>query len=332
MKKAVACAALAAALSVGAFTHAGVAAADDYPHGKTIRIIVPFAAGGPTDILARLVAEGLTTRLGTPVIADNRPGASGNLGTELAAKAAPDGHTLLLGYVGPLAINPTLFGNAGTKLPFAPLEDFTPVSLLVTTPLVMVVNPSFPPKTIEELAHFAKASAKPLFYASPGSGSANHMATELFCLAAGVKMVQVPYKGLAPAVMDVVAGQVPMIFSGLSVAIPQIRAGKLRALAVTTKDRAPSLPAVPTMQEAGYKDFDVSAWFGLLAPSKLPAPILERLEKATQEIMQGRDAIARVEALGMVAKPTSSKEFGAFMKREVAMWSKVVIDSGVKPQ
>jgi len=304
-----------------------IAAAAQYPD-KPVRIIVPFAAGGPTDILARLVAEGLAMRLGGPVIAENRPGGSGNPGTDLVAKAAPDGYTLLLGYIGPLAINPTLFGN----LPFRPLEDFAPVSLLVTTPLVVVVNPAFPPATMQELVKFAKASPKPVFYASPGSGSANHMATELFRLAAGVELTQIPYKGLAPAVMDVVAGQVPFIFSGLSVAIPQIKAGKLRALAVSTRERAPSLPDVPTMQEAGFRNFDVSAWFGLLAPAKVPQAILDRLEKATQEIMATKEAVARVESLGMVAKPTSAKEFGRFMKSELEMWSKVVKDSGARPE
>jgi tripartite-type tricarboxylate transporter receptor subunit TctC len=302
-------------------------ASAQYPD-KPVRIIVPFAAGGPTDILARLVAEGLTARLGGPVITDNRPGGGGNPGTDAAAKAPADGYTLLLGYIGPLAINPTLYG----KLPFRPLEDFAPISLLVTTPLVVVVNPAFPPSTMQELVKFAKASPKPVFYASPGSGSANHMATELFRLAAGVELVQIPYKGLAPAVMDVVAGQVPFIFSGLSVAIPQIRAGKLRPLAVTTVERAPSLPAVPTMQEAGFRNFDVSAWFGLLAPARVPQPILDRLEKATQEIMATKEAIARVETLGMVAKPTTSKEFARFMKSEHEVWSKVVKDSGAKPE
>lgn len=304
-----------------------IAAVAQYPD-RPVRIIVPFAAGGPTDILARLVADGLGTRLGGPVIAENRPGGSANPGTDAVAKAAPDGYTLLLGYIGPLAINPTLYG----KLPFRPLEDFAPISLLVTTPLVVVVNPAFPPATMQELVRFAKAAPKPLFYASPGSGSANHMATELFRLAAGVELVQIPYKGLAPAVMDVVAGQVPFIFSGLSVAIPQIRAGKLRALAVSTRERAPSLPEVPTMQEAGFRNFDVSAWFGLLAPAKVPPPILERLEKATQEIMATKEAIARVESLGMVAKPTTAKAFGRFMQSELEMWSRVVKESGARPE
>ena len=304
-----------------------LAARADYPD-RPVRIIVPFAAGGPTDLLARLIAEGLGTRLGAPVIAENRPGAGGNPGTDLVAKAPPDGYTLLLGYIGPLAINPTLYG----KLPFRPIEDFAPISLLVTTPLVVVVNPGFPPASMQELVKVAKAAPKPLFYASPGSGSANHMATELFRLAAGIELVQIPYKGLAPAVMDVVAGQVPFVFSGLSVAIPQIRAGKLRALAVTTRERAPSLPEVPTMQEAGFRNFDVSAWFGLLAPAKVPQAILDRLEKATQEIMSTKEAVARVEALGMVAKPTSAKEFGQFMKSELEMWSKVVKESGAKPE
>jgi tripartite-type tricarboxylate transporter receptor subunit TctC len=303
------------------------AARADYPD-KPIRIVVPFAAGGPTDILARLIGEGLQARLGQPAIADNKPGGGGNLGTDSVAKAAPDGYTLLLGYIGPHAINQALYG----KLPFRPIDDFTPITLLVTTPLVVAAHPSVTATTMGDLVKLAKASPKPLFYASPGSGSANHMATELFRLAAGIELVQIPYKGLAPAVMDVVAGQVPFIFSGLSVAIPQIKAGKLRALAVTTRERAPTLPDVPTMQEAGFRDFDVSAWFGLLGPAKLPQPILERLEKATRETMATKEAGARVQSLGMVTRTTSPAEFGRFMKSELEVWSKVVKDSGAKPE
>jgi tripartite-type tricarboxylate transporter receptor subunit TctC len=298
----------------------------EYPE-KPIRLIVPYAPAGPTDILARLVGEGFSAKLGQPVIIDNKPGAGGNLGHDLAAKSAGDGYTLLLGYVGPLAINPSLYGN----LPYKPLEDFTPITQLVSTPLVVVVNPSIPAKNMVELVKYAKGAPKGIAYASGGAGSANHMAAELFRLATGVEMVHVPYKGIAPATMDVVAGQVPLMFNGLSVAIPQIKAGKLRALAVTSKDRAPSLPDVPTMQEAGFANYDVSAWFALLAPAKLPAPILEKLEKIAVDTMRAKESVARVDGLGMVSQANGSKALGQLMKAELDAWTKVVKASGAKP-
>ena len=298
----------------------------EYPE-KPIRLIVPYAPAGPTDILARLIGEGLAARLGATMITDNKPGAGGNLGHDLAAKSAPDGYTLLLGYIGPLAINPSLYGN----LPYKPLEDFTPITQLVSTPLVVVVNTSIQAKNMAELVKVAKATPKGLTYASGGAGSANHMAAELFRLATQVELVHVPYKGIAPATMDVVGGQVALMFNGLSVAIPQIKAGKLRALAVTSKERAPALPDVPTMQEAGFPDYDVSAWFGFLAPAKLPAQILEKLEKAAVETMRAKESVARVEALGMVPRAEGAKAFGQLMKRELEAWTKVVKASGAKP-
>lgn len=298
-----------------------------YPE-KPIRMVVPFTPAGPTDILARLLGEGFRERLGAAVIIENRPGAGGNLGTDVVAKSAPDGYTLLLGYMGPLAINPSLY--RGT-LPYRPLEDFTPISLLVSTALVAVVNPSMPVKNMDQLVRHIKASPKGLTYASGGTGSANHMAGELFRLATGADILHVPYKGIAPATMDVVGGQVGMMFDGLSVAIPQIKAGKLRALAVTSRERAPSLPDVPTMAEAGFKDFDVVAWFGLLAPAGLPAPILARLEKATNEIMRTPEAMARVDKLGMIARPGTSKALAQYLREENARWASVVEASGARP-
>jgi tripartite-type tricarboxylate transporter receptor subunit TctC len=300
-------------------------AAGKYPD-RPIRIIVPFTAAGPTDILARLLAEGFRETLGATAITENRPGAGGNLGTGLAAKADPDGYTLVIGYMGPLAINPWLYRN----LSYKPLEDFTPISLLVTTPLVAIVNPSVPAHNMADLVKYAKSLPQGLSYASGGNGSANHMAGELFRLATGANLVHIPYKGIAPATNDVMAGRVPLMFDGLSVAIPQIKANRVRALAVTSRERAASLPQVPTMQEEGFRQFDVSAWFGLLAPAGLPAPILQRLEKATNEVMRMPKVVARVDALGMVARPGTSEEFRRLMAQELERWSKVVKSSGVK--
>jgi tripartite-type tricarboxylate transporter receptor subunit TctC len=299
----------------------------EYPE-KNIRIVVPFTAGGPSDALSRLLADGFRAKLGATVITENKPGAGGNIGTDTVAKAAPDGYTLLLGYMGPLAINPSLYGS---KLPYRPLEDFTPISLLVTTALVAVVNPALPAKNMDELVRHIKASPKGLTYASGGSGSANHMAGELFRQATGTDLVHVPYKGIVLATLDVVSGQVGLMFDGLSVALPQIKGGKLRALAVTSRERASFLPDVPTMQEAGFKDFDVSAWFGLLAPANLPAPILARLEKATNEIMRSPEAAARVGNLGMVARPGTSNEFARYLRDENERWAKVVKAAGLRP-
>ncbi|HYD55728.1 MAG TPA: tripartite tricarboxylate transporter substrate binding protein [Burkholderiales bacterium] len=298
-----------------------------YPD-KPVRIVVPYTPAGPTDILARLLGDGFRTRLGATVVIENKPGAGGNLGHDVVAKSAPDGYTLLLGYVGPLAINPSLYGG---KLPYKPLEDFTPISQLVSTALVAVVHPGLPAKNMDDLVRHAKASKGGITYASGGAGSANHMAGELFRLATGAELVHVPYKGIAPATMDVVGGQVTLMFNGLSVAIPHIRSGKLRALAVTSGERVPSLPDVPTMQEAGFNGFDVSAWFGLLAPARLPAEILDRLERATNEIMRTPEAVARVEALGMVARPSTSKAFARYIREENERWAKVVQASGAKP-
>jgi len=320
MKRILVCLAAALALAGPAY--------GEYPD-KPVRIVVPYTPAGPTDILARLLGEGFRARLGATVVIDNKPGAGGNVGHDHVAKSAPDGYTLLLGYVGPLAINPSLYGG---KLPYKPLEDFTPISQLVSTALVAVVHPGLPVRNMDELVRQAKATKGGLTYASGGSGSANHMAGELFRLATGVELVHVPYKGIAPATMDVVAGQVSLMFNGLSVAIPHIKSGKLRALAVTSSERVPPLPEVPTMREAGFKDFDVSAWFGLLAPANLPAPVLERLEKATNEIMRTPDAVSRVEALGMVARPSSSKAFAAYIRAENERWAKVVQASGAKPE
>lgn len=299
--------------------------AEQYP-SRTIRIIVPFTAAGPTDILARLLAEGFRETLGATVITENRPGAGGNLGTGLAAKADPDGYTLVIGYMGPLAINPWLYRD----LRYKPLEDFTPISLLVTTPLVAIVNPSVPAQNMADLVKYAKSLPQGLSYASGGNGSANHMAGELFRLATGANLVHIPYKGIAPATKEVMAGRVPLMFDGLSVAIPQIKAQRVRALAVTSRDRAASLPQVPTMQEEGFSQFDVSAWFSLLAPAGLPAPILQRLEKATNEVMRMPKVVARVDELGMVARPGTSEELRRLMAQELERWSKVIKSSGVK--
>ncbi|WP_439588885.1 Bug family tripartite tricarboxylate transporter substrate binding protein [Hydrogenophaga sp.] len=303
------------------------AAHAEYPD-KPIRIVAPFAAGGPADVLARLVGKGLSSRLGTTVLVENRAGAGGNIGTDAVAKAPADGYTLLLGYIGPLAVNPHLFST----LPFNPETDFAPIGLIADNPLVLVVHPSLPARSVKELVAQLRASKSPLAYASGGSGSANHLAAELFKAAEQVEMTHVAYKGIAPATSDLLGGQVPIMFNGVSVALPHIKAEKLRALAVTTKNRIPALPDVPTMQEAGLPGYEMSAWFALLAPAGTPPAIVQRLEAALMDTVRSPEAEATLSSLGMVPRPAGSQALRSLVKSELQVWGKVVRQAGIKAE
>ncbi|PKO70429.1 MAG: LacI family transcriptional regulator [Betaproteobacteria bacterium HGW-Betaproteobacteria-16] len=305
---------------------AGLAHAD-YPE-RPIRIVVPFAAGGPADGLARLVSHSLAEKMGTPVVVENRAGAGGNIGTDTVAKAPADGYTLLLGYIGPLAVNPHLFSS----LPFNPELDFAPIGMIADNPLVLVVHPRVAAKSVKELVTQLRTSTEPMAYASGGSGSANHLAAELFKSAEQIEMTHIGYKGVAPATNDLLGGHVPIMFNGVSVALPHIKAGKLRALAVTTKARIPALPDVPTMQEAGLTGYEMSAWFALLAPAGTPAPIVHRLEKALLETVNSPDAEAKLAALGMVPRPAGAETLRNHMKEEIQVWGKVVRQAGIKAE
>ncbi|AEC20765.1 hypothetical protein PT7_2225 [Pusillimonas sp. T7-7] len=298
-------------------------AAYEYPT-KPIRIIVPFAAGGPADILGRLVGNGLAERLKGTVLVVNQPGNGGNIGTDAVAKAPADGYTLLLGYVGPLAINPYLF----KQLPFDPVADFSPIGLLATTPLVLVVHPSVPVNSVAELIAYGKSSKASLAYGSGGVGSANHLAGEIFKTTTGLDLLHVPYKGIAPATTDLLGGQTAMMFNGLSLSLPYIKSGKLRALAVTTKTRDKSLPDVPSLQEVGVVNYDVSAWFALLAPVGTPPAVLKRLEKATAEAMASAPIGERLATLGLSPQTMNGADFSRFMNDEMQSWEKAVRASG----
>ena len=249
---------------------------------KPIRLVVPFPAGGATDILAREVAKHLTETWGQSVVVDNRPGAGGNIGSELVAKSPPDGYTLEMGTVGTHAINASLY----SKMPYDHVKDFVPVILVAGVPNVLVVNPSVPVNSVQEFIAYAKANPGKLNFASSGSGTSIHLSGELFKVMAGVQMTHVPYKGSAPALQDLLGGQVQLMFDNLPPSLPQIKAGKLRALAVTSATRAPALPDVPTVAEAGLPGFEASSWFGVLAPAGTPPAIVAKLHGALMTVMK----------------------------------------------
>ena len=293
---------------------------------KAIRFVVPFPAGGPLDISARAIGQKLTEAWGQPVVIDNRPGAGGNIGAEFVAKAVPDGYTILMGAVSTHAINPWLYA----KMPYDPVRDFVPVSLVTQVPNVLIVHPSVPVKTVKELVALAKARPGQLNYASGSTGSAGHLAGELFNVMAGVKTVHIPYKGAPAAMIDLMAGQVSFMFDNLASALPNIRAGRVRALAVTTLARSPLLPALPTMSEAGLKGFDVSTWFGIFAPGDTPRAIADRLNAGIVAALKAPDVRERLAAMGAEPKPDTPEQFAAFVKAELAKYEKVVKASGAR--
>jgi tripartite-type tricarboxylate transporter receptor subunit TctC len=303
------------------------AAAQEYP-AKPIRIFVGFAPGGGTDIMARIVAPRLAERLGQPVIVENRPGAGGNLATDAVVKAAPDGYTLLMGTIASLAINPSLFKN----LPFDPVSDLTTISMGVSLANVVVVHPSVPAKTLSELIALAKQQPGKLTYSSSGNGTAGHLSGALFESLAGVDLVHVPYKSGGQAMSDLLGGQVDMSFAAAPGAIAQIKAGKIRALAVTTRERSAFLPDVPTVVEAsGIKGYESSNWYGLVGPARLPKAVVDKLNAAMVETLKETGTREKLAAQGLEATPSSPDEFSVFLRAEIVKWAKVVKDTGSKP-
>ena len=301
------------------------AAAQSYPT-KSIRVVVPFPAGGTTDVLARAVAQKLTESLGQPAVVDNRPGAGGNIGAELVAKAPPDGYTLLMGTVGTHAINPSLY----PKMPYDHVKDFVPVILVAGVPNVLVVNPSLPVNSVQELIAYAKANPGKLNFASSGNGTSIHLSGEMFKTMAGVQMTHVPYKGSAPALQDLVGGQVQLMFDNLPSSLALIKAGKLKALAVTSLTRAAALPEVPTVAESGLPGFEASSWFGLLAPAGTPQPIVVTLNGDVAKWLATADAKEKLLAQGAIAAGGPPADFTRHIAAETAKWQKVVKDSGAK--
>jgi tripartite-type tricarboxylate transporter receptor subunit TctC len=320
------------ALVVGTFLAAafaaGAAPAQSYPD-KPVRIVVPYAAGGSTDSTARLLAKGLQEALGQTFIVDNRPGAGGIIGQEAVAKAAPDGYTLLLSAAGPLTVTP----HSYAKLPYDPIKSFEPIKLVASSPLVLLVNPDRVKATsVQELIEEAKAHKGELTYGSFGNGSAAHLAGEMFKAAAGVDIVHVPYKGSAPALTDLLGGQIDMMFDVLVTGLPHIKAGKLRALAVTGAKRSKLLPDVPTMQEAGVKDYSAATWFGLLAPAGAGPEIVDLLSKASDKVIADKQFRQALASQGAEVEGGTPQEFGSFLRAELEKWGKAAKLAGIQPE
>jgi len=294
-----------------------------YPR-QAVTLVVPFPAGGPTDAMARLLAQKLGDRLGQQVIIDNRGGAGGGIAAELVARAPADGHTLFFGTTGTKAINPSLYA----RLRYDPAKDFAPVSLMATTMNVLVTSPDIPARNLADLIALAKARPGELTYGSAGNGSSNHLSGELFRSTASIQITHVPYKGSAPAMVDLLGGRLSMMFDTIAQQTQNIAAGKVRALAVTGPKRSPLLPTVPTAQEAGLKAFDVTIWYGVLAPKATPAPVVERLNREMVAVMASDDMKKRMEADGAEARTTTPAEFAALIKSDTAKWAPVVKASG----
>lgn len=306
---------------LGLLVCAATAQADEFP-SRPVKIVVPQTPGGASDALARIVAQKLGEKWGQPVIVENKPGAGGNVGMETVATAPADGYTLLMSYVGTHAINGALY----KKLPFDPERDFAPAATLATLPFVVVTRSDAPFKTVPELISAAKSGR--LTYGSAGNGSVNHLLGEMFNTAAGVKLVHVPYRGAAPAMQDLMAGQIQLVFTSLPSVAGAIKQGALRPIAVTSAKRAPSFPNIPTIAESGFADFDVNPWFGLFAPVKVPPQIVRKLNADVGEILKTRDVLEKFAAQGAEPYITDPAQFASVLKADIVKWGKVVKASG----
>jgi len=297
--------------------------AQTYP-AKPIRIIVPFPAGGIADVMSRVFGQKFTDSWGQPVVVDNRAGAGGNIGADLVAKSPPDGYTLVMGSIGTHSVNVSLF----SKLPYDPVRDFTPVALVIKSDNLLVVHPSLPVKTVKEVIALARAKPGQLVYASAGNGTAGHLAGELFKLLAKIDIVHIPYKGNVPSITDLIGGQTSMTFATLPTVLPQVQAGRLRAIAVTGAQRNPALPDVPTVA-ATLPGFEVTNWVGIFAPAGTPADVIAKLNAEIMRIMKLPEVQMRLDNEGAKFTPNTPAEFGAFQKSEIAKWAKVIKESGV---
>jgi tripartite-type tricarboxylate transporter receptor subunit TctC len=312
---------LAAACAVAA----GAAFAQDKWPQKPITYIVPFPPGGTTDILARTIALKLGPALGTTIVVENKPGAGGNIGSDFVAKAKPDGYTILGGTISSHAINPSIYKT----MPYDAAKSFQPITLIGTNANVLVVGAASPFKTVQDVIAAAKAKPGSISFASAGNGTSQHLSGELFKSLAGIQMEHVPYKGSGPAIQDVIAGHVPLMFDTTVVAAPHIQSGKVRALAVTSPKRVKSLPDVPTMAEAGVKGYEIVSWQGIFAPAATSKDVVQRLNGELVKILKLPDVRERFEALGMEPVGNSPDEFAAFQKAEIAKWAKVVKDAKI---
>jgi tripartite-type tricarboxylate transporter receptor subunit TctC len=312
----------ASALTLPAF------AQGSWPTGKAITYIVPFPPGGNTDTLARLIAPALSTALGTPVVIDNKGGAGGSVGSTLAARAAPDGYTILGGTISSHSINVSLY----SKLDYDPINSFVPVAMLGSGPLVLAVNASSPYKTLNDVLAASRAKPGGLSSASPGNGTSPHMAMALLSYQSGVAFTHVPYKGSGPAVQDLIGGQVDMMFDTTLIVGPHIQSGKLRPIAVSSGKRLESLPDVPTIAEAGQKGFDMGSWQAVFAPAGTPKPIVDRLHAEIMKIVATPDVQARLKGFGMLPSDMTPTQLGEYQKSEVDKWAKVIKAAGIKAE
>ena len=303
---------------------AGAASAQSSYPNKPIRLVVPFATGGTTTILARLLADRMGQALGQPVVVDNRPGAGGNVGMDMVAKAEPDGTTILMGPIG-LAINPALY----SKMPFDPLKDLAPIGLYGGVPNLLVVHPGLPVGSVQELVAYAKANPGKLNYASNGNGTSSHLAAEMLKSAAGIEIVHVPYKGGGPAMQDLIGGQVSMLFDQMPAVLPQVQAGRVKALGVSSLKRSAAAPDVPAISEA-LPGFDMTVWFGFLAPRGTPADIVNKLNAEMQRALKDKAFQTQLAGMGVTPMPGTPEEFARYLRSETARWTKVVHDSGAK--
>jgi tripartite-type tricarboxylate transporter receptor subunit TctC len=302
----------------------GPATAQTYPE-RPVRLIISFPPGGTVDILARTMAQSLATDLQQPFVPDNRPGAAGNIAATAVAKSSPDGYTLLVATIN-LATNPAMYKD----LQYDPIKDFAPVSMLGVTPNVLVVNPALPAQSVQELIALARSKPGHITVGSPGSGTAVHLAAELFNNIAGLKMVTVPYKGPVAALNDIVAGRVDLMFPNLAVALPFTRAGKLRLLGVGSKQRHPSIPEVPTIAESGVAGYEALAWFGIVAPAGTPDAIVMKLNESIGKALRSDDTKQRLGNLGIDAAPSTPQQFAAYLREETAKWAKIIQATGLK--
>ncbi len=304
----------------------GIAQGSVFP-SKPVTLVVPFAPGGPTDAMARTLANAIKPVLGQTMLVDNKPGAGGNIGADLVARAEADGHTLLFGTSGPLAINVSLYNKIG----YDPLKSFAPILRLGHLPNVLVVHPSVPAQNVKELIAYAKAQPGKLSYASSGNGASSHLAGVLFNLRTGSEIQHIPYKGTGPALNDLLGGQVSMSFTDVLTALPHIKAGKLRILGVTSANRSRSLPDVPTLMEQGVPDFDVSVFFGVVAPAGTPKDVVQRLNSALSQVLQQPEVRQGLTAQGLeMASDLAPEQLASFLQKEVPKWREVVKASGAK--
>lgn len=318
---------LAIAITVAALALAGEARAqiDNYP-SRTITMIVPFVAGGPTDLLARVAAEGIRKNLGAVVVVENRPGAGGCIAAQATIAAPADGYTVMFGTAGTHALNGLIFPKAG----YDPINDFAAVAGVATSPNLLMVSTKLPIKTVKELVSYAKSNPEMLTYGSGGFGTSTHLAAELFADVAGIKLRHIPYKGTAPAVTDLTAGQISIVFDSIGTALPHANGDHVRALAVTTPNRSKLNTTIPTISESGYPNFDVTVYYGLFASSKTPRPLIDKLNKAVNEYLATPEVQKRFETLGLDPLVGTPEQLGLSMKSEKIRWEKIIKDAGIR--